>query len=400
MHTDASNRMNLLMVDRMIAQGSLWTSELIAAFRATPRHRFLDRIFVFQEDRSWREVGLGPHLSSDDLKLIYADRALTTRLSGDPEEGSVTPISSSSQPSLMAQMLEDLRLSPGQRVLEIGAGTGYNAALLARVAGPGRVVSVDVDREVLGEASRHLQAFADRAVTLVHADGRVRLPNPDPWDRIMVTAATPDVEPAWIEQLLGKGILVAPLTLAPGLAFVVRGTVNRGTFEGRLTRTAYFMPLRSEEQTGEHPEGDHEIPGSLQTRKAPWIRWAESSRSRSLVTSLVQSLAFYGYLKGMKVTYQTLPGGQAAYGLKEGGFAEGFWIGTQLWFAEKSSGIAMARKLWRAFLEAGAPRPSEFRLRISLTETHSGGDGRVCYVVHGPRCRHLWELIEPRRVMG
>ena len=64
---------------------------------------------------------------------------------------------------------------PGQRVLEIGAGTGYNAALLAHVVGPGRS-SVDVDREVLAEAWDHLRAFPERRVTFQHADGRAGYP--------------------------------------------------------------------------------------------------------------------------------------------------------------------------------------------------------------------------------
>src|SRR5205807_3882795 len=102
----------------------------------------------------------------------YSDHALVTHVSPAGREGPGLPISSSSQPSLMAQMLEDLRLEAGQRVLEIGAGTGYNAALLAHVVGPGRVVAIDVDRGVLAEAWDHLRAFADRQVDLRHTDGR------------------------------------------------------------------------------------------------------------------------------------------------------------------------------------------------------------------------------------
>src|SRR5689334_23089933 len=151
-----ANEANEAMVDRMIGLGSLWSPRLIAAFRATPRHLFLHRVYQFQRRASrWREVATrdpGP----DELRLLYADRALITRLSpGTRTEGPV-PISSSSQPSLMGQMLEDLQPEPGQRVLEIGAGTGYNAALLAHVAGPGQVWSIDVDRQVLSEAWDHL----------------------------------------------------------------------------------------------------------------------------------------------------------------------------------------------------------------------------------------------------
>src|SRR5439155_22237013 len=144
--------------------------------------------------------------------------ALITHLSPSSGSGAATPISSSSQPSLMAQMLEDLKLVPGLRTLEVGAGTGYNAALLAQVVGPGLVASVDVDRNVLSEAWDHLRAFAERGVDLKHADGRCGYKDQAPYDRIMVTAATPDLEPAWLEQLREQGLLLAPLALAPGLA--------------------------------------------------------------------------------------------------------------------------------------------------------------------------------------
>ena len=148
------------------------------------------------------------------------------------------PTSSSSQPSRMAQMLEDLQPSPGQRVLEIGAGTGYNAALLAHIVGPKRVITVDVDRDVLSEAWDHLRAYPERGVELKHADGRYGYPEAAPYDRIMVTAATPDLEPAWMEQLTAGGLLLAPLSLAPGLAYLVRGGMNGGIFQGRPTRAA------------------------------------------------------------------------------------------------------------------------------------------------------------------
>src|SRR5262249_54356023 len=140
---------NEQMVDRLIAEGTLWSAPLITAFRATPRECFLDRVFQYhRKSGRWREI-ITRDPGPEELRLLYSDRALITRLSppqpGEPE----MPISSSSQPSLMAQMLEDLRPGPGMRILEIGAGTGYNAALLAPLARPPPVVSIDLDRPAL-----------------------------------------------------------------------------------------------------------------------------------------------------------------------------------------------------------------------------------------------------------
>src|SRR5262245_43365595 len=118
---------NLQMVERLIVEGALWSPRLIAAFRSTPRHRFLDRYFHFSRKHSdWREA-ITREPTAEDLRVLYSDRALITHLSRDPVTGVDLPISSSSQPSLMARMLEDLKLHEGQKVLEVGAGTGYNA---------------------------------------------------------------------------------------------------------------------------------------------------------------------------------------------------------------------------------------------------------------------------------
>jgi protein-L-isoaspartate(D-aspartate) O-methyltransferase len=387
----AAEQANHELVDRLIAEGALWLQPLIAAFRATPRHCFLDRVFQYQRKRNrWRELVTrdpGP----EELQIIYSDRALITHLSRPNSSGTCSPISSSSQPSLMAQMLADLRLTPGLNVLEIGSGTGYNAALLAHVVGPGRVTSVDVDREVLSEAWDHLRAFAERGIELKQADGRGGYVAKAPYDRIMVTAATPDLEPAWLEQLSATGLLLAPLALAPGLAFVIRGTVSGGIFEGWLTRAAYFMPLRAEGETGEQPTEDGpQQPPELKEVPAPWAGWLDRKRLRSSL-EFIQSLAFYGLLRGLEVHYQTLPNGEMTFGVSDGDCV--CWFGGSNWHVTGFSGRELGWALWRAFLDAGGPRPTEFRLQASPDKELLTGHGEG-YFRQGVRCRQWWERIE------
>ena len=392
MPASAADQANEAMVDRIIGQGMLWTPALIAAFRATPRHRFLDRVYVFQRRQNrWRAVASQPPEGVELLRLIYADRALITKIHRPYPGGPQTPVSSSSQPSLMAQMLEDLRAGPEMRVLEVGAGTGYNAALLGQIAGP--VFSVDVDSQVVRESAEHLRAFEGRRVEFRHADGRAGLPDQAPFDRVMVTAATPDFEPAWLAQTADDGILLAPLVLAPGLAYVARGRVHAGIFEGRLTRTAWFLPLRGEDEAGRVDEQCRPAPGSLQTSPAPWADWIESRRARLSWLSLVQALAFHAWLHGCAITYDTLHDGQTAFGIRNGDAV--CRAAATVWAYGDEAGRGLGERLWRAFLDAGAPWPTEYRLRASVGPLPEP-NAREAYVRRGPFCWQTWELIEPR----
>jgi protein-L-isoaspartate(D-aspartate) O-methyltransferase len=395
-----ADRTNHDMVDRLIAEGALWSPALIAAFRATPRHRFLDRVFQYQrKHHRWREV-LTRDPGAEELAIVYSDRALITHLSPAGADDPGVPISSSSQPSLMAQMLEDLQLEAGLRTLEVGAGTGYNAALLAHVVGPGLVTAVDVDREVLSEAWDHLRAFPERRVELRHADGRHGYPEAAPYDRIMVTAATTDLEPAWLEQLAEGGLVLAPLALAPGLAYVLRGTVSAGVFHGRLTRAAYFMPLRAEQEAGVAEADAGSFAGPLQTLPAPWAGWFDRRRPRLKWLGFIQALVFYGLLRGHSVHYRTLANGQPVFGVsgpasdgKPGGRV--CWLGAQDWQVSGAAGRDLGWGLWRAFLDAGGPWPTEFRLTASPHGGLSVGP-RESYLRQGPRCQQVWEVSEPR----
>jgi protein-L-isoaspartate(D-aspartate) O-methyltransferase len=390
---------NRQLVDQLIARGALWSRPLIAAFRATPRHLFLDRVYHHQRGTGWREVPTAAP-GEAELRLVYSDRALTTRLSAEEGDRPAVPISSSSQPSLMAQMLEDLRLRPGLRLLEVGAGTGYNAALMARVAGA--VLSLDVDRRVLAEAQRHLAALPDRRVTLRHGDGRDGYPPGAPFDRILVTAATPDLEPAWLEQLSEGGLLLAPLDLAPGLSYLVRGGVRDGGFEGRLTRPAYFMPLRDEEGTGDAPAsaaGVVPAPETLAAAAAPWADWPER-RSRAGGADFLPALAFLGWLEGLTVTSAALPDGRSGYGVADLVRGHACWLGEHEWRVTGRAGDELGRRLWGTFLEAGGPWPTEFRLRAWPAGVWGPSEPEeevaLAYQREGPRCTQVWELPEGR----
>lgn len=384
---------NERMVDAMIADGALWSSPLIAAFRATPRHRFVDRIFVYQQKQNrWREM-LTREPGPAELRLLYADRALITHLSPFRRGERQAPISSSSQPTLMAQMLEDLQVALGHQVLEIGTGTGYNAALLAHLAGPGRVTSIDVDRNVLAEAWDHLRHFPDRQVQLKHADGRHGFPDTAPYDRIMVTAATPRIERAWLDQLAIGGRLSAPLTLGPGLAFVLVGGVANDMFTGRLLRAAYFMPLRAEGESGDAEEASPAAEG-LETIAAPWADWLNRRRVRGGWLRLGQSLAFYALLRGLDLGYRAQEDGQPIFGISDG--TSECWLGPAQWLVNGPDARRLGDNLWRAWLDSGGPWPTEFEVRIAMAGGLPLSTEREEYLREADGGRQVWRLLERR----
>jgi protein-L-isoaspartate(D-aspartate) O-methyltransferase len=166
---------------------------VVEAFARVPRAHFVRTIL----DADGRPVPATP-------EKIYSDEALVTRL----RDG--LPSSSSSQPSLMAQMLEALRLRPGHRVLEVGAGTGYNAALIATVTGA-PVVSVDVQPDVVRDAVEALDRAGVSGVTVLEADGYLGAPGLGPFDRIIATVGVGGVPPPWLEQLAPDGLILAPI---------------------------------------------------------------------------------------------------------------------------------------------------------------------------------------------
>ncbi|MGI9059516.1 MAG: methyltransferase, FxLD system [Ktedonobacteraceae bacterium] len=175
------------LVDQLKSQGHIADPLVEAAFRAVPRHLFLP-------DKSPAEV--------------YRDEAIATKFL----DGS--SISASSQPAIMAIMLEQLQLKPGLRVLEIGAGTGYNAALMAYIVGEtGQVITVDIDEDIVDNARTHLITAGFERVWVICADGGAGYAHAAPYDRIILTVGASDITPAWHDQLKPGGRLLLPLTL-------------------------------------------------------------------------------------------------------------------------------------------------------------------------------------------
>jgi protein-L-isoaspartate(D-aspartate) O-methyltransferase len=215
--TSQADALRAALVDRLLTHRWIVSRTVEAAFRAVPRHAFLPGL---------------------PLEEVYADRSIAIKL----EDG--VPISSSSQPAIMAVMLELLRTQPGERVLEIGTGSGYNAALLATLLGPrGRVTTIDLDGDLVAAARARLDAAGFGAVRTRVGDGALGVPDDGPYDAAVATVAVGGVPAAWHAQLRAGARLVMPLSVGLNQK-VVAFEREPDRFVSTATVEASFMTLR------------------------------------------------------------------------------------------------------------------------------------------------------------
>jgi len=217
--TADAERLRNALVDQLRADGHARTPTVETALRTVPRHVFV------------------PEASLEDA---YANAPVHIKYDTDG-----TSISCASQPGVVALMLDQLDAQPGERILELGAGTGYNAGLLAHLVGKnGQVTTLDVDDDLVEGARAHLAAAGIDNVEAVTRDGALGYAEAAPYNRIIATVGAHGVPHAWLQQLAPGGRLLVPQRL--------KGTVSRSiAYEQRDGRWVSlgsemntFMPLR------------------------------------------------------------------------------------------------------------------------------------------------------------
>jgi len=200
------------LLDYWVREGIIKNSEVLEAFKS------IDRV-LFVPDRLREEAYLDVPLPIPEGQTI-------------------------SQPTTVAIMTESLMLGKGMKILEVGAGTGYQAAIIGKIIGPkGRVLTIEYDSELARLARENLSKTPVSNVEVIVGDGGLGFPQEAPYDRIILTCAAADFPPPLLDQLKPNGIILAPLG-SKFQQWLIRGIKGKSGIVRENLGGFLFVPLR------------------------------------------------------------------------------------------------------------------------------------------------------------
>jgi protein-L-isoaspartate(D-aspartate) O-methyltransferase len=202
------------MVERQLKRRGIHEQQIVEAFGAVPREAFV---------------------SADYAHLAYGDHPL-------PIEAGQTI----SQPYIVALMIQAAGIEPGAKVLEVGAGSGYAAAVISRIAG--KVIGIERQHDLAEAARRRLERLGYANVEIIEGDGTRGCPKHAPFDAILAAASGSHVPKPWVEQLADGGRIVMPVGDPNWVQELIK--VTKGA-DGKLNQESLgsvrFVPLIGEE---------------------------------------------------------------------------------------------------------------------------------------------------------
>lgn len=389
--SDPSQALRQALAQSLKQKGELTDPLIEAAFLAVPRHAFLPDI---------------------PLEQAYVDDAIPVKR--DPD-GSV--VSSASQPTMIAMMLRQLRLSPGDNVLEIGAGTGYNAALMQHIVGEeGTITTLDLDKEMVETAQVNLQRISSgNNIRVVHADGAAGYAPRASYDRIIATVGIWDIPANWVKQLKPKGIIVAPLWIDTGQVSAAFTIQSDDTLYSPHNLPCGFIQLRG---AAAGPVVVRRVGSSSLVLISNEVISVDMAALHSLLSEDVEqslldirlkagefSMGFLPYLtlnipRGMTFVAYTITTNEQAYGITGHGFGL-LSVGSACFVPLEAHGeahtfgaldtlIALQETLM-AWDRAGRPSGKEIRLRLIPIEQMKPAINTGKIFTRDDHYMHVWQ---------
>jgi methyltransferase of ATP-grasp peptide maturase system len=244
------------LAQQIADEGNVRSPQWREAIENVPRHEFVHEFFTRVDEEAsptlWEPADPQRSGVLRWLELAYTDSSHVTQLDGHVAASDVTsavngtPTSSSTLPSLVVQMWEDLDTRDGDRVLEVGTGTGYSTALGCYRLGDQNITSIEVDPSVSAKARQALDRVGYHP-HLVAGDGLNGVPDGAPYDRIIATCSLRNVPPVWIAQSRPGTVILVTLSGWLGGTGLAKLTVTgAGAAEGSfLPGYVSFMPARA-----------------------------------------------------------------------------------------------------------------------------------------------------------
>lgn len=365
------------MVRSIKREGYLQSPALELAFRETPRHLFVPEFLRLKRNTEGTTTADGV-VDADDpawLPTVYTNEALITQVKPIAGQSSATAFTcSSSAPALMSDMIEELGIERGMRVLEIGTGTGYNAAILCHLLGDQAVSTIDIDPELLAQARERLSALGYHP-SFEAAD--------DTYDRIVATHAIADIPYDWIRWAKPGAVVLADFrapennTIGAWVKLVIDedGATATGTL---MDPRGYFMSARKVPEFASVGEPAPEFTEEEHQRRAEQTR----QRATALAADVLAEPDFVLYLwrTSPGLTFALMPDGTASL---NGPRAESwaYVADTNVYHGGAEDLWAIAERAFAFWDSAGRPPKESWTVLVNIHGRTSvmlpGGDDRV-----------------------